>query len=676
MTNKLLQGEELCKYLDQIEAEGMAVTKQWHTLWQTAVMYAWGEQLQGIKRNPDWDYVAVNYIYPLMMQSIAKLSKNNPKILGRPWNDKNAEYAERWQGIIQYIWEQQLNMREDLIYALLVASIFGYVVGKVCWRHKVEWDEKQKRWVGDVHHYLVHPANFWADVSATRIRDARCLGSIRKVRLDWALSQWPEHAKAIKREARKATDSSETQYNDGFSVLSSGVPVYERQPARSLKQIVSGFVSLIMGKDTNESHEAAGEKQTEYVWLHETYFRDDYEKHIKIEDYIPTQQLIESGRYVVEDGTGIIKSAADGKPLDRDIHPKQVIEEYDKPLFPRGRFIIRIGKTILNPELENQTYKYKRWPFSVMPHHILPFMWQGSNAIEASRGSQDLLNVTIAHLIQHVKLNADPIKIIEAQTLAKDKRGKVRVIKGKAGEIVVVKKGRKDGIRNLESGRLGPEVYTLAEFLKRDIETQQFMHETAQGVSTKGKITATEAARLDTNAHDMIALRSVLLDKFIESTASNIAELVQDRYEPERRLRIIGTDGQTRNLVMDMELKRVEWDLEIEPGSTLPFDEERRKNDYATAYKLLGEPVVNPMLEDMLRVLNIANRSKILARHKQTQLFRQFIMLAQQVQGAIQQAQQAGEPISPETLIAAKEQLMQQVLQLMQQVNQVIQGAA
>jgi len=676
MRNTKLQGDDLIAFLDNIEEAGMAVTRQWHDIWKTALMYVWNEQLQSIKKNPDWDYVVVNYIYPLMMQGIAKLTKNNPKILGRAWNDNDAEYADKWQGVIQYVWEQILDMRTDIIYGLLDAAVFGYAVSKVYWKNKVEWDDNTKQWKGDIRHCLVHPMNFWVDPSATRIKNARYLGIVRKVELDWAISQWPEFEEQLREETKSSADYN--HYECGFSYNSLGSSVvYPNQNSNTIKQWMSKVISLIFGNSSNTNTNTTyntEKSNTQYVWLKETYFKDDYEEHIKIEDYVPEQELIASGRAIVEQGTGRVLWADTGLPILQDEYPKRVIKEYDKPVFPNGRFIVRVGKTILNPNLEDQVYKFSRWPINVLPHYILPHMWQGLNTVEFSRGAQDMLNITIAHLIQHVKVSTDPRLIIEDGTLALGRNGKPRIIKSKAGEIIVVEKGRKDGIGKLESSRLGPEVYTLIDYLKRDIETQQFMHATAQGVQSSN-ISATEAARLDTNAHDMIAMRSVLVDKWIEGIASVIAENIQAYYDINRKIGIIGTDSQTTIGVMTDTLKKVEWTLEIEPGSTLPFDEERRKADYMAAYKMLSEPVPNPLLEDMLRILNIANRNKVLTKYKQLQVFKEFVQLSMQTVAAMQQLKQGQLP--PEQLIvqlqAAKNNIMQQVLALMQQVVAVAQ---
>lgn len=683
MNDELLQGDELIALLDQMENAGMAVTRKWHELWKTAIMYVWNEQLLGIKKNPDWDYIVANYIYPLMMQGIAKLSKNNPKVLGRPWNDEDAEYAEKWQGMIQYVWEQILDMRIDVIYALLDASVFGYAVSKVYWQNKVEWDEKNNRWLGDIRHCLVHPMNFWVDANATRIKNARNLGMVRKVELDWAISQYPDFKEELM--AESANSDKYNYYESGFSYGGSSGSVqpvmYQNQIAKTINKVYSKIVSLIFGggEDNSSSNAVTSEttKHTskKYVWLKETYFYDDYEEDVKIEDYVPEQELINDGTASVEQGTGIVQWTKTGKPISKEEYPKKTISEYKRPKFPKGRFVVRAGKVILNPETDDQVYKFSRWPFTVMPHHILPHMWQGLNAVELSKGSQDMLNVTIAHLIQHVKVATDPRLIVESGALAKGKNGKPRLITSQAGEIIVVEKGRKDDIGKLEPGRLGPEVFTLVDYLKRDIETQQFMHPTAQGVVNSGHITAQEAARADTNAHDMVAMRAVLLDKWIEGVASNIAELIQEYYDVNRRISIVGTDGQTRSATMSEELKKVEWTLEIEPGSTLPFDEERRKTDYATAYKILGDTIPNPLLEDMLRILNIANRSKVLMKHQQTQLFKQFITISAQAQTAMQQVQQQG--ATPEQIQVVQQKIMQQVMQLMSQVGQMAaKGAA
>jgi hypothetical protein len=78
-------------------------------------------------------------------------------------------------------------------------------------------------------------------------------------------------------------------------------------------------------------------------------------------------------------------------------------------------------------------------------------------------------------------------------------------------------------------------------------------------------------------------------------------------------------------------MKEVHFDIDIVPGMTLPFDEEKRIEKYMTAYKLLADPNPNPMLPDMLRILEIQNWKKLLSQIEPYQLYMQFSQLYEAV---------------------------------------------
>jgi hypothetical protein len=671
MPKKSIQGSELLTHLDEMRESGMAVTKEWHGIWSSAIEYMWGDQLVKKKNKPKWEQTVSNYLFPLISQMVAKVTKNNPVILGKPFNDDETEWAERWQGIIQYIMEQVLDFRGDSIQANLIAAAYGYAVGKTMWEPKLRY-VGQGKYLGEVRHQLINPAYFWVDPSAERMRDAENMGTIRPVRLDWAIRQWPR----FESELRMAKINQQA-VNDYFALPAFG-PTYANQAGESnLWERITDIVNLILGRRNRAETNSGTELQ--YVWLEEICFGDDAVKHIKIEDVVPAQQLIQQGQaYIAPDGSGMVLKTDTNEPMGKEEWPTVPIQEYDEPVYPKGRIILRAGDTILNPKLEEQVYPYSRWPFNVLPYHLLPFMWQGMNAIEPSKTSQDNLNVAIGNLLHHIKVNANACKIIESNTLAKRRKGgTVQTVTGEAGEVLFVRKGRKDGIKNLEAGRLGPEVFTVIQMLRKDIEDQQFMSDVARGVAGGDK-TATESARLDTNAHDMVFLRSHLLDRWIEGTAKIIAEIAQLNYDEGRRVRIIGVDGFQKNGAIDQQLREVEFDLEIEPGSTLPFDEVRQQQNYLQAYQLFKDPIPNPMLEDMLRILKIANRQKVLAKYQPLQLFKQFMQMSVQMSQIGQQQPQPGpNGEMPDPQVVAKQRIIQQqqavqgVMGLMQQAGQV-----
>jgi hypothetical protein len=665
---------ELNTMLDDIRGAGMTVTKKWFEIWNTAVCYAWGRQLQDWKLKEDWEYVVVNRIYPLMFQSIAKLAGNNPKMLAHPWDEEQpsaSEFAQKWANHAQYLWESpyELGMRLKLIMGLLDCAVFGYMVGATKWELKPRggWDDTQKTWIGKPDEYFIHPTLFWADPSAENLATAENCGTKRRVKLEWALNRWPKFKDEIEKQAYTSNDP---QYTAGDLI------VYKNQKGDTLsvsrKKMFSRLVDLILGSGTSST--TADVSDQKYVDIEEIYWRDYEEKHIKIEDNVPADTLLKQGTVAKEEITGIFIDTEKKKPLEE--WPKQVINEFDEPLYPNGRFVLRIGRTILNPKPEEQVYKESRWPFTVMPYHILPHMWQGGNAVEMSRNNNDFLNITVSSMVNQVRRTADPTKIVEAGALAKDRENNIRTTRDDIsglGKLVIAAKGKIGAISNMVYPALDSSVPMLAQLLKQDIDDQMFMQAIARGESPKKQQTAAESVRLNQNALDYVGLQGIFLDQWIDDTVTLIVELCQRNYEPGRLMKML-SDGTQSGVKADQSMLDVRFDINIEPGSTLPFDEVKKQNEYATAYKLLENPVPNPMIEDMLRILNISKRKEILDKYKGLQIFRQFIMLSQQAGQMMAQQPQPG--ADPQQAMAMQMQAAQAQQAMMGQVTQLMQAAA
>ncbi|GAF91014.1 unnamed protein product, partial [marine sediment metagenome] len=275
----------------------------------------------------------------------------------------------------------ELAMRRKLIMGLLDCAVFGYMVGKTMWEPKPVggWVDADKGWMGKPAEEFIHPALFWCDPSAESMLKAENCGTKRRVKLEWAQNRWPEHKKDIEAEAYTASDP---KYTAGDMIT------YKDQKGSTLslsrQNMFSRLVSFILHQgtvtgDSSANDVIAGDKQR-YVDIEEIYWRDYTEKHIKIKDNVPEDVLIQNGTIIKEETTGLFIDPKTKKPLAD--WPKQTTKEYDEPTFPNGRFVLRIGNTILNPKEEDQVYKESRWPFTVMPYHILPHMWQGGNAVE------------------------------------------------------------------------------------------------------------------------------------------------------------------------------------------------------------------------------------------------------------------------------------------------------
>ena len=650
----------LNSFLDGIRDAGMAVTNSWKDLWFTGIEYAWGRHFKDWKLKEEWQYIVVNRIYPLMFQTIAKLAGNNPKILTHAWNDEKegtTSYAEKWAGHLDYLWKSpyELNMRLKLVKGLLDCAVFGYMVGEPYWEAKPRsgWDNDKKEWVGKVGMRFIHPAMFWCDPSADTIDNAENCGTKRRVKMEWAQNKWPEFKDEIKAESFTAQDP---EYVAGDAI------VYKNQKADKLslsrKNMFSRIVDLIINSGATDGNTIQPEQTAsdqKYVNIEKIFWRDYTEKTVKIEEPISAETLISQGLAVAEEVTGLLLDPKTNKPIEKDDYPTEVTNEYKEPLYPNGRFVLRIGNTILNPQTAedkkihkdftaDQVHKESRWPFYVMPYHILPHMWQGNNAVEMVRNNNDMLNMTISSMLQQVRRAADPTKVIEAGALARGRNGKIRNQRDgitKLGRIIVAAKGKLDKIRDWVYQPLDPAVPALAAVLKQDIDDNMFMQDVARGAATKGQQTKAEIQRLNANSLDYTAMQGIFLDKFIDDVMTQIAEIAQSHYDIGRLMKML-FDEVKEGANVDQAILDVRFDVNIEPGSTLPFDEQKKQQEYAAAYNLLENPIPNPMIEDMLRILNISKRKEILSKYQGLQLFRQFIQLGQMLLQAQAASAEAG----------------------------------
>lgn len=624
---------ELNKLLDRKISLGMARTRAWNELWQESLRYFFSEQLGGKKRHKHWDWVVVNYIWPSAMQEIAKLSKNHPKIIAHSWEDSDTDVAETWQSALQWQWQKGINnqgMRLDQIAAILEGKLFGYRVCKIYWEDQCYWNDAEKKWVGDVKYRLWHPAQFWAS-DEEKIDDGDC-GTVRYVELDWAIRKWPKFESQLKEEAAKFKKGSPwgketirgSQSTGTTAALASGL--YGGGTEADKKRTLTLLTSLIFGAD-----KTAGEiaKDVDIVKIEETYLRDYETTNETIEKDIPEEELLFTGQITKSDG---LYYDANGELIPTENWPKRVIRKYKEPKYPNGRVVVRCGKTILNPD--DQRYLYSKWPFMVIPHYLLPHMWQGVNAVELYKLPQDIINISVSHLFNNMKLFGDPKIAVEEDAIAINPRTKKHFKIGSgAGQIIRLVRG---ALTRKKFQILQPPPVSAAAMLLYKLFSQEFKNLTglqgiARGEQEKSRMTATEASHLAISSHDRIALQSVYEDEWVRQCAGRMAEIMQVNYDVGRFVRIVGEDRLAGITQITQRLKDVRFDVDVEPSSQLPFDEEKRQARYLQAYQLVGDPNPNPMLPDMLRILEISNWKKILADHPAWQQFMQFKQLYEMV---------------------------------------------
>ena len=658
-------------FIAQLETEekyGMGITGSWSSVWQESLRYFFSDQLHGKKVHKDWDWIIVNYIWPSAIQEICKLAKNYPRILAHPWEDGDTDAAETWQSALQWVWEKGLRkggMRLEQIKACLCGKIFGYRISKIYWEEKPDgaWDDTKKEWVGDVKHRLWHPAEFWAS-DREYIDEGNC-GTVRYVDLDWAMHRWPKYKTKLK---NNATSYKEAVAKGG-NVIRGQVSSAGTYPATGKGGIDKGMgtaspsalLQLILQSDKMSGQQSAQEEDRKFVKISEHYRKNYETTNEKLEEDVPEEELIQQG--VIIPSNGQFLDAKTLEPFERENWPTRVVKEWKQPKYPHGRHIIRNEETILNPD--DQKYPYSRWPFIVTPHYLLPFMWQGMDSVQLYKSNQDMINVTVSHLVNNMKKFGDPRVILETGAMATNpKTRKAFKIFSGAGSIIRVVKGAisRKAVSIVPPQDIGQGALMLYQLFIQEYKNIHGLQDVGSGKKPPGEMSATQSHELFISSNDRIYLQSVFEDEWVRQIATLVAEICQDKYDAERFIRIVGEDKVIGTQQITQKMKSVRMDIDIEPGQTLPFDEEKRNANYEKAYAMMQQPIANPMLPEMLRNYKITNWRKLLQKYEAWQMLFQLNQLYQAVKE---------QKIMPEQAI---QMIVQQAKQRFMQEQQSVEG--
>ena len=637
------------------ETIGMKRTQSWVSMWQQNLEYFLSEQLEGKASHKDWTWVVLNYIWPAIMQETAKLSRHYPKIITNPVEDTDTEGAETWQGLLQWLWENGLSergMRLDQVYAIVIGKIWGYRISKVFWEPKPDggWDDTRKQWIGQCRHRLWHPAEFWSGENEF-INEGNC-GTVRYADLEWAQSQWPEFKRQLSDHSVSYKEAYGGEHIRGQRSTGSTIATIGTGEQDEVKERPGPLLDLVHKAERMSGMQTEHEQDRRFVKISEAYRKNREETSEKEEAAIPIEEMAPQG--YTESDSGLL--GPDQQPVEP--WPVRTVREWKQPKYPNGRYIIRCVDSILNPKHEDQVYPYSRWPFVITPHYLLPFMWQGTDAIQLYKRTQDMINVTASHMVNNMKQFGDPRIAIEEDALAQDARGKrkkaYKIFRG-AGAIIRLARGGLKKYKIEQPVPLGSGNLALYQLFAQEFKNITGLHDVAQGKKAPGTQTKGEVQLLAISANDRVYLQSIFEDDWVKRVSTLSGEIAKRHYDVGRIIRIVGQDRIASATEITQGLKDLKYDVSIEAGTTLPFDEERRIEKYQAAYEMMQQPIANPMLPEMLRVLEISGWQKLLEKYEAWQQYFAFYQLYESVK--------AGE-VLPEDAVAM---LVQKARQLYQQ---------
>ena len=639
------------KLTSKVDA-AMSVTQDWVSVWQTALTYIFGNQRYSRSLKDNWDDVSINYIFPAMMQDIAFLMQRDHKIIARPFEDNDVETAEAWSSIMQYMFNKTMRVPDRLLWSLYDMKVFGYSVSKHIWNARHRWNPREQKWDGDVVLNFLHPQFFGADPNAEFIDDESCeyVTSRRSVSKEFAMSLWgnTQHGRTlIERSLREKPDNEFFVTDEDSELLDTVWSDPDNEVGTSLKSdrfsgLGKKILSLIrkaFGNDTAREDST----ETEMVTIEEIYMRDYELESVTERGPLPASFLESEGiirRSEVAPGITLWLDAQTGEPLPEDQWPEGQLNSYKRPQFPNGRYFVRINNEILNRKKEDQIWPYEQWPYTVGVNMAIPHVWQGLNIVEPGRGIQDLVNITTSHMLNYVKSYSDPRVKVEENANPDDPTNTDASswLQSASGSIIKLNEGAMNKVEFAQPANMSSGLVQFYSLMTRELQSQTGQSDPSLGREAGGQQTATEARVLATNARMRTALHSKLVDRFLILIIRGASELMQRNYTPGRIVRVLGEDSQIGSKAISQDHTSLLFDIELEVGSTLPFDEEIRKQELLQLVQIFG-PSLYP---DLLRAFKVPNIKEVL---KNTEAFQQLQAFLEKQQQLSEEQQKLSEDV-------------------------------
>jgi len=648
----------LATVTDDMILAGQRRTNAWGAIWSSGLSQTYNNQRTGVSPTLDEDGnpinvdVQINRAWPELMQFSAVQAQRRPMIMVEPHDEQpeDDDAADIWQGILQHQYINELGMPQLNTAASLDAWSFGIYVAKVFWDAKAEWDAKTRQWIGKPQANLLYPPYFGADPEAEAIDQSTAyVYSGRRVSLDWVLRKWgttEEMRTQIIDVADKDPHNTEfsRRMQDAFGPTFLPHGTSEAQLASSSQKdggedLTSGSSRgrIIQMINDARGYGIAGDKDNyggrpRKLTLFEIYFRDLTETEKEDVKPIGRQELIDNGALIgpMSDGTfqvGNPEAFKDSAPhLKEGDTPRQAdmparTDRASEPDFPRGRFVLKIGKDlILNPEEKDQVYPYKLWPYITGVHHELPHIWEGMNGTEMSEPLQTMTNGTYTALLNMMLYHGNPSLIIDKSALA-DKGDQIT---NEPGQTINVEEGKVDKVAKfLEQAGLPAGAFQIVELLDRQLQGMGGKHDQSLGKGSTANVTATEIAAKQESDMIRSSLSIAQRDRWNKQIMELVVEMDQANLEPGQIVQMTGKEFDARRGEITQALIDLEFAIKLHIGTGLPFDKQQKKNDLMQLSEAFGSPF--PFAKELLEAFDMDNIDEILEKVEGYPQFLQFI---------------------------------------------------
>jgi len=645
MSEEDAAAKELNDTLDEMERMSASDCEPWWEMAADAHDYTFGNQLKNVTLKDGWHPTQVNYIFPALQQQLALLMQTDTRLYARPREDSDIPGAKVAEAALRWYYQIGIGVKTLVCKCALDGFLTGNWILLVYWNEKPEggWDEEQKMWHGQVEVTLVPYYFFGVAPGAETLADAEWVFIKRQMYVDEAKQRWPEYAEKIDKAALLTDTQAQpdwlangpkpTGWKGYVGPDTSGVATNELGH-KDKPKYYGRLAAAITGAGKNKEEYEPESERLQMVTVMECWFKDRTEEETVDETPISDEELEASGQVSYnEDDIPVLTET--GEPLTEANRPTTK-REYDRPLYPNGRRVLRIGRIALNAKADKQRWDGKTLPFITGPFIWLPHTWRGVTGVEMVREPQDMVNEIIAHVVMAIRCFGDPRTVVELGALpgAKDDQSIKNAVKNAAGKILVVNPNKLDAVRREPPPPLSADLFAAIKFFDELIRTLHGIHEIAQGKRSGGRLTATELLKLDQNSR----LRTILLSGDLERTTgkelmTQVWELIVQHMSVGDMVRIVGEGGREdvikiKGEYVDPDTRMVmksvldaKFDLDIQVGSELPADKQREKEEALQLLQAVGpaylprllETYGVPNLEEILNaneVLNVVNMAQ------------------------------------------------------------------
>jgi len=198
-----------------------------------------------------------------------------------------------------------------------------------------------------------------------------------------------------------------------------------------------------------------------------------------------------------------------------------------------------------------------------------------------------------------------------------------------------MKEGRISGLQDDPPANISGDVYRFYEINVSDMENAAGLSGVSMGRTPTKNASATEIHALERAGQGRVGMASALFDEFVARLYYLMAQEMQKHYDIQKIVRVLGESGMQRAITISQKHKTVKFDVEVEAGSTLPYDKEAKKVHARELFGILGVPY----LPDLLDAYEVRNKDEMLQKHQEYQMFLQYAPLLQnpQVQAVLNQ---------------------------------------